>query len=231
MDASVKCASALSMTSTSWVRISADRRRRADYIGQQLQELYPNPDIPLDHSDPYTLLVAVLLSAQCTDKRVNQITPKLFALADHPEAMAQQPVEAVLDIVRPCGLGPFKAKSIVELSQQLVTEHNSVVPKDQMALEKLPGVGHKTASVVMCQAFGIPTFPVDTHIHRLAMRWRLSSGKNVTETERHLKKLYDSNIWHDLHIQMILYGRHYCTARQCDGTKCPMCQVVQAGNY
>lgn len=192
----------------------------------RLQELYPNPPIPLDHKDPYTLLVAVLLSAQCTDKRVNAITPALFARADTPEAMAEVPVEEIQAIIRPCGLSPAKAKAIAGLSRILVAKHGGEVPRTFEELEALPGVGHKTASVVMAQAFGIPAFPVDTHIHRLARRWKLSSGKNVVQTEKDLKRLFPRERWNTLHIQIILFGREHCTARGCDGTVCELCQRV-----
>lgn len=194
----------------------------------RLQELYPNPGIPLDHKDPFTLLVAVLLSAQCTDKRVNLVTPELFALADSPEAMVQVPVDEIQRIIRPCGLSPAKAKAIAGLSRLLLTRHGGEVPRDFAALEALPGVGHKTASVVMAQAFGIPAFPVDTHIHRLACRWKLSSGKNVVQTERDLKRLFPQERWNTLHIQIILYGREHCTARGCDGASCELCREVAA---
>lgn len=200
------------------------RLERAKYIQSRLQELYPKPPVPLDHSDAYTLLVAVLLSAQCTDVRVNLVTPKLFKLAKTPQKMAKQSVEDVLEIVRPCGLGPQKAKAIVELSKILVQKHNGQVPKNLEQLEELPGVGHKTAQVVMAQAFGVPSFPVDTHIHRLAKRWKLTKGKNVLETERDLKDLFPVESWNDLHLQIIFYGREHCTARGCDGKTCEICQ-------
>jgi endonuclease III len=201
------------------------KTERALYIQKRLAELYPNPPVPLDHSDPYTLLIAVLLSAQCTDVRVNQITPKLWALAADPFTMAKQEVSQVENIVRPCGLGPQKAKAIVQLSQLLVEKYAGEVPADLAALEELPGVGHKTAQVVMAQSFGIPAFPVDTHIHRLAQRWGLTSGKNVTQTERDLKRLFPESAWNQLHLQIIFYGREYCTARSCDGTVCEICRT------
>lgn len=199
------------------------RLERAKYILARLEKLYPNPPIPLDHSDAYTLLVAVLLSAQCTDKRVNLVTPALFKLGKTPKQMAQQDVADVLEIVRPCGLGPQKAKAIVGLSKILMEQYNGKVPDDLEKLETLPGVGHKTAQVVMAQAFGVPSFPVDTHIHRLAKRWKLTKGKSVLETERDLKDLFPENKWNKLHLQIIYYGREHCTARGCDGKTCEIC--------
>lgn len=200
------------------------RLERAAYIQTRLHQLYPDPPIPLDHSDAYTLLVAVLLSAQCTDKRVNLVTPSLFKLAKTPKQMAKQNVEDVLEIVRPCGLGPQKAKAIVGLSKILVEKYGGKVPDDLEKLEELPGVGHKTAQVVMAQAFGVPSFPVDTHIHRLAKRWKLTKGKTVLETERDLKDLFPKSAWNKLHLQIIFYGREHCTARGCDGKSCEICQ-------
>ena len=205
------------------------REQRAAYIDKRLAALYPKTPIPLDHKDTYTLLVAVLLSAQCTDKRVNLITPSLFALADTPEKMQHVPVDHIRKIIRPCGLSPRKSKAICELSRLLVENHSGQVPKDQEALEKLPGVGHKTASVVMAQAFGVPSFPVDTHIHRLAQRWRLTSGKNVVQTEKDLKFLFPEAHWNALHLRIIFYGREFCTARGCDGTLCPICRTLFPG--
>lgn len=199
------------------------KQERADYIRGRLNELYPTTPIPLDHTDTYTLLVAVLLSAQCTDERVNQVTPALFALADTPEQMAKQTPTSVEKIIKPCGLSPRKSKAIVELSKILIGKHDGQVPASFEALEALPGVGHKTASVVMSQAFGVPAFPVDTHIHRLAQRWGLSKGKNVAQTEADLKKLFAREDWNRLHLQIIFYGREYCTARGCDGTVCEIC--------
>ena len=199
------------------------KAERVDFILRRLQELYPEPPVPLDHTDPYTLLVAVLLSAQCTDERVNQVTPALFARADNPFSMAVVPVDEILQIIRPCGLSPQKSKAISKLSQILVEDYAGEVPQDMEKLEELPGVGHKTASVVMAQAFGVPSFPVDTHIHRLAQRWGLSSGKNVTQTEKHLKRLFPEEAWNDLHLQIIFYGREFCTARGCDGRVCEIC--------
>jgi endonuclease-3 len=193
---------------------------------ERLEELYPETPIPLDHKDPYTLLVAVLLSAQCTDERVNQVTPALFELADNPQDMAQQPVEKIQQIIRPCGLSPRKSKAISELSKILIEQHGGEVPQDFAALEKLPGVGHKTASVVMAQAFGVPAFPVDTHIHRLAQRWKLTDGKNVEKTEADLKKLFPAEKWNKLHLQIIFYGRDACTARGCNGMVCEICRTL-----
>jgi len=202
------------------------KKQRADYIVERLQQLYPQPPIPLHHVDAYTLLIAVLLSAQCTDERVNQVTPALFALADNARDMAKVPVEKIQAIIRPCGLSPQKAKAISELSKILIAKYDGTVPADMDLLEELPGVGHKTASVVMSQAFGQPAFPVDTHIHRLAQRWGLTSGKNVVETERDLKKLFAQEKWNDLHLQIIYYGREHCSARGCDGTVCEICRTV-----
>ncbi len=205
------------------------KAERAAYILRRLQELYPQTPIPLDHQDPFTLLVAVLLSAQCTDERVNQVTPALFALADTPAAMAALDVDQIRTIIRPCGLSPQKSLAIKRLSQILVEEHGGKVPADWAALERLPGVGHKTASVVMAQAFGVPAFPVDTHIHRLAQRWGLSSGKNVAQTERDLKRLFPREHWNRLHLQIIFYGRQFCTARGCDGRSCEICRNCYPG--
>jgi endonuclease-3 len=202
------------------------RKERAAYIQNRLQQLYPETPIPLDHKDPYTLLIAVLLSAQCTDVRVNQITPLLFARADTPRDMVKLSVEEIKEIIRPCGLSPMKSKGIVGLSQILLDEHGGQVPADIKALEALPAVGHKTASVVMAQAFGVPSFPVDTHIHRLAQRWGLTSGKNVAQTERDLKRIFPESRWNDLHLQIIFYGREYCTAHGCDGRVCQICRSV-----
>lgn len=204
------------------------KQERADHVMQRLAGLYPETPVPLDHKDPYTLLVAVLLSAQCTDVRVNQVTPALFALADNPRDMMQVPVEKIREVIRPCGLSPRKSAAISELSGILVREHGGEVPADFAALEALPGVGHKTASVVMAQAFGVPAFPIDTHIHRLAKRWRLSSGKSVEHTERDLKKLFPREAWNQLHLRIIFYGREYCTARGCDGRTCPICRELRA---
>ena len=202
------------------------KQQRADHLRHRLHALYPETPVPLDHRDAYTLLVAVLLSAQCTDRRVNQVTPALFALADHPDAMRRVPVADIQAIIRPCGLAPKKAAAIAELSRLLVERHGGEVPADFAALEALPGVGHKTASVVMAQAFAVPAFPVDTHIHRLATRWKLTSGANVVQTERDLKKLFPRESWNQLHLQIIFYGREHCTARGCDGRTCMLCREV-----
>lgn len=189
------------------------KKERASFVITTLKELYPTIPIPLDHKDAYTLLIAVLLSAQCTDVRVNQITPLLFAKADNPHDMIKMTVEEIQDIIRPCGLSPMKSKGIYGLSHILIDKYNGEVPQSFEALESLPAVGHKTASVVMSQAFGVPAFPVDTHIHRLMYRWGLSSGKNVVETERDAKKIFPEENWNELHLQMIWYGREYSPAR------------------
>ena len=202
------------------------KKDRAAYVLKRLQELYPEPPVPLDHKDPYTLLIAVLLSAQCTDVRVNQITPLLFARADTPHAMVKVPEDEIRAIIRPCGLAPMKAKGIAGLSRILLEQHHGEVPADMAALEALPAVGHKTASVVMAQAFGQPAFPVDTHIHRLAQRWGLTSGKNVVQTERDLKRLFPEECWNKLHLQIIFYGREHCTARGCQGLECEICRTL-----
>ncbi len=202
------------------------KKERAKFVGNALEKLYPETPIPLKHSDAFTLLVAVVLSAQCTDKRVNEVTPALFALAKTPEAMAKIPRERVEEIVRSCGLAPRKSAAIVNLSKAIVEKHGGRVPETFAELEALDGVGHKTASVVMSQAFGVPAFPVDTHIHRLAARWKLSSGKNVEETERDLKALFPRERWNKLHLQIIFYGREHCTARGCDGKTCFICKSL-----
>jgi endonuclease-3 len=199
------------------------KQQRADHLLRRLDELYPETPIPLDHKDSYTLLIAVLLSAQCTDVRVNLVTPALFALADNPHDMMGVPVEKIQAIIRPCGLSPRKSAAISGLSKILVEQHGGAVPQDFEALEALPGVGHKTASVVMAQAFGVSAFPVDTHIHRLATRWKLTSGRNVEHTERDLKKLFPRASWNRLHLQIIFYGREHCSARGCDGKSCLLC--------
>lgn len=199
------------------------KAERAAYIHRKLNELYPEPPIPLDHTNVFTLLVAVLLSAQCTDERVNRVTPALFAQADNPRDMARLPEQNILELIRSCGLSPQKSKAIARLSKILISEFDGKVPEDIAALETLPGVGHKTASVVMSQGFGHPAFPVDTHIHRLAQRWGLSSGKNVAQTERDLKRLFPRECWNNLHLQIIYYGREFCTARGCDGRVCEIC--------
>lgn len=204
----------------------ASKQARADYVARRLAELYPNPSIPLEHRDAYTLLVAVLLSAQCTDKRVNEVTPHLWRVADNPDAMLHVPVAKIQKIIRPCGLSPQKAKAISGLSRLLMERHGGAVPRTFEELEELPGVGHKTASVVMSQAFGVPAFPVDTHIHRLAQRWKLTSGANVEQTERDLKKLFPRDEWNPLHLRIIYYGREHCTALGCDGTVCEICRTL-----
>lgn len=202
------------------------KKDRAHFIMQRLQELYPQPPIPLQHQSAYELLIAVLLSAQCTDARVNTVTPHLFAIANTAATMAKVPVEKIQAIIRPCGLSPQKAKAISGLSKILVEKYSGEVPHDWQALEALPGVGHKTASVVMSQAFGEPAFPVDTHIHRLAQRWGLSNGNSVVQTERDLKRLFPRDKWNDLHLQIIYYGREFCSARGCDGTTCDICRTT-----
>ncbi len=200
---------------------------RAAHVDRRLAELYPETPVPLDHTSPYTLLVAVLLSAQCTDKRVNLQTPGLFAKADTPQKMARLSVEEIDAHVRPCGLAPRKAQAIRRLSEILLEKHGGEVPRGFAELEELPGVGHKTASVVMSQAFGVPAFPVDTHIHRLAQRWKLTRlGAGVEETERDLKRLFPEAHWNALHLRIIFYGREHCTARACDGMVCPLCREL-----
>ena len=199
------------------------RTEKANRIRETLEALYPDPPIPLHHADPYTLLISVLLSAQCTDARVNLVTPALFARADRPEKMARLSEAEILDEIRSCGLAPAKARAIRELSRRLVVEHGGEVPRDFAALEALPGVGHKTASVVMAQAFGEQAFPVDTHIHRLARRWGLSNGRSVEQTERDLKRTFPPETWRNLHLQMIYFGRSYCTARGHERASCPIC--------
>ena len=202
------------------------KKERASYINRRLNELYPNPPVPLDHKDAYTLLIAVLLSAQCTDVRVNKITPLLFARADTPKEMIKIPEEQIREIIRPCGLAPMKSKGISGLSRILIDRFNGEVPADMASLESLPAVGHKTASVVMAQAFGVPAFPVDTQIHRLAQRWGLTIGRNVVQTERDLKRLFPESSWNDLHLQIIFYGREFCTARSCNGMICEICRTI-----
>lgn len=200
---------------------------RVSFVGEKLAEIYPDTPIPLDHSDSYTLLIAVLLSAQCTDKRVNLTTPALFARAHTPHSMVRLTVEEINAIVRPCGLAPRKAQAIHRLSQILLTDHGGKVPASFEALEALPGVGHKTASVVMAQAFGVAAFPVDTHILRLAQRWRLSpQGATVQRVERDLKRLFPKDKWNTLHLRIIFYGREHCTARGCDGHTCGICAIL-----
>jgi endonuclease-3 len=199
------------------------KKQRAQLVLERLNKLYPETPVPLDHSNHFELLVAVLLSAQCTDERVNQVTPALFALGNNAATMQHIDVEEIYKIVRPCGLAPQKSKAISNLSKILVDQYDGEVPEDMAALETLPGVGHKTASVVMSQGFGHPAFPVDTHIHRLAQRWGLTKGNNVTQTERDLKKLFPTESWNSLHLQIIFYGREFCSARGCDGRVCDIC--------
>jgi len=201
------------------------KQDKANHIAEILESYYPKTPVPLDHHDPYTLLIAVLLSAQCTDKRVNTVTPHLFAEADNPFSMAEVDVDVIRSIIRPCGLSPRKSKAISELSKILIDKYNGEVPQSFEALEELPGVGHKTASVVMAQAFGVPAFPVDTHIHRLAYRWALTTGKNVDKTEKDLKRLFPKEIWNKLHLQIIFFGREYCPARGHDFKICPICSI------
>ena len=202
------------------------RKEKAEFVLHKLAELYPRTTIPLDHEDPYTLLVAVVLSAQCTDQKVNEITPLLFAKARTPQQMMKLSVEEIQDIIRPCGLSPMKSKGIHGLSKIIVEEHGGKVPQTFDALEALPAVGHKTASVVMSQAFGFLAFPVDTHIHRLAYRWTLSTGKSVEHTEADLKKLFPEDTWNVLHLRIIFFGREYCPAKGHDPRKCPICKEI-----
>lgn len=201
------------------------KKQKVAHIIQILDNLYPNPPIPLDHKDAYTLLISVLLSAQCTDERVNKITPLLFKRADNPFDMVKLSIDEIREIIKPCGLSPAKSKAIFNLSQILIDKYQGKVPDSFEALEELPGVGHKTASVVMCQAFGIPAFPVDTHIHRLAERWGLSNGKNVEQTEKDLKRLTPKDLWNKLHLQFIYFGRGYCQARGHNPVICPICSI------
>ena len=202
------------------------KQERAALILERLHEHYPETPVPLDHSDAFTLLVAVLLSAQCTDKKVNEVTPALFAAGPDPAAMAALSEETILGHIRQLGLARTKARNVRRLAELLLERHGGEVPRSFEALEALPGVGHKTASVVMAQAFGVPAFPVDTHIHRLAQRWGLSSGSSVVQTERDLKALFPKEAWNRLHLQIIFYGREFCTARGCDGTVCPLCREL-----
>ena len=199
------------------------KKEKVNFVIKTLKKLYPEIPIPLDHKDPYTLLIAVLMSAQSTDVRVNQITPLLFKKADNPYDMVKLTVEEIRDIIRPVGLSPMKSKGIHGLSKILIEKHNGKVPQNFEALEALPAVGHKTASVVMSQAFGVPAFPVDTHIHRLMYRWNLSNGKNVVQTEKDLKRVFPMKYWNKLHLQIIFYGREYCKARECYGITCKIC--------
>jgi len=202
------------------------KKERAQVVLERLNDQYPETPVPLDHSDSFTLLIAVLLSAQCTDKKVNEVTPALFAAGPDPAAMAQLEEQQILEHIRQLGLAKTKAKNVRRLAQLLLERHDGEVPQSFEALEALPGVGHKTASVVMSQAFGVPAFPVDTHIHRLAQRWGLSNGDNVQSTERDLKDLFPREAWNRLHLQIIFYGREFCTARGCDGRICPMCREL-----
>lgn len=200
---------------------------KVNFIIETLERLYPQVPVPLHHQDAYTLLIAVLLSAQCTDVRVNQVTPLLFAKARNPYEMVRLPVEEIREIIRPCGLAPRKSQAIHALSQQLIEKYDGNVPADFALLEELPGVGHKTASVVMAQAFGVPAFPVDTHIHRLMHRWGLSSGKNVEQTEKDAKRLFPKSLWNKLHLQIIYFGRQYCPARGHKPEQCPICSKIR----
>jgi endonuclease-3 len=199
--------------------------KKVAHIVQILEDLFPNPPIPLVHKDEFTLLISVLLSAQCTDERVNKITPLLFAKADNPFDMVKLSIEEIKEIIKPCGLSPAKSKAIFNLSHILIDKYQGKVPNTFEALESLPGVGHKTASVVMSQVFGVPAFPVDTHIHRLATRWGLSNGKNVDQTEKDLKRLTPKEKWNDLHLQIIYFGRSYCPARGHNPETCPICSI------
>ncbi len=201
------------------------KKERAAFILDTLHRLYPETSVPLDNKDNYTLLIAVLLSAQCTDERVNKVTPALFQLADNPFEMQHVPIDEIYQIVRPCGLAPQKSAAISKLSKILVDRYDGQVPSDLQSLESLPGVGHKTASVVISQGFGQPAFPVDTHIHRLAQRWGLTKGKSVVQTERDLKVLFPRDSWNKLHLQIIFYGREFCSARGCDGRVCEICRT------
>ena len=202
------------------------KKERATFVINTLKEIYPEVPIPLNHKDPYTLLIAVLLSAQCTDVRVNQITPILFAKADNPYDMVKLSIEEIQDIIRPCGLSPMKSKGIHGLSEIIITKHNGTVPQSFEALEELPAVGHKTASVVMSQAFGVPAFPVDTHIHRLMYRWNLSNGKNVVQTEKDAKAIFPKKLWNELHLQIVWYGREYSPARGWDIEKDSITKLI-----
>lgn len=202
------------------------RSERASIVSGILESYYPETPVPLDHKDTFTLLISVLLSAQCTDERVNKVTPRLFLLADNPQEMSEQTPDKIYKIIKPCGLGPQKSKAIYRLSHILCESFDGQVPEDINALEKLPGVGHKTASVVISQGFGHPAFPVDTHIHRLAQRWGLTKGKNVKETEKDLKKIFYKELWNKLHLQIIFWGREFCQAQQCYGIKCEICRAT-----
>ena len=204
------------------------KAERVEFIINKLEELYPETPVPLYHSDAYTLLIAVLLSAQCTDKRVNEVTPFLFAKANNPHDMVKLSVDEIREIIRPCGLSPFKSKAIHQLSEIILEKHQGNVPQNFEDLEALPGVGHKTASVVMSQAFGVPAFPVDTHIHRLAQRWKLTNGKNVEQTEKDLKRLFPRELWNKAHLQIIFYGREFCPARGHIVENCIICKTISS---
>ena len=206
-------------------QLKMNKKERSILIKKSLDTLYPSIPIPLDHSDPFTLLIAVLLSAQCTDKRVNMVTPALFKLGPNASKMAACSTDEILECIKTCGLAKTKAKNIKLLSELLIKRHGGIVPPKFSELEALPGVGHKTASVVMSHAFKIPAFPVDTHIHRLAQRWKLTNGKSVEQTEKDLKKLYNPNDWEKLHLQIITYGREFCSARSCFGIECDICRA------
>jgi len=203
-----------------------NKKERVAFVAETLERLYPETPVPLDHTDPYTLLIAVLLSAQCTDERVNKITPHLFERANTPQQMVLLSIDEIREIIKPCGLSPFKSKAIHGLSEILIEKYEGEVPQSFEALEALPGVGHKTASVVMSQAFGVPAFPVDTHIHRLATRWKLTNGKNVEQTEKDLKRLFPKESWNKLHLQIIFFGREYCPARGHKIEDCLICREV-----
>ena len=201
-------------------------KQKANLITSILNKQYPETPVPLNHDDIYTLLIAVLLSAQCTDKRVNEVTPHLFSIADNPLSMSKLSEKKIYSIIKPCGLGPKKSKAIKMLSKILVKDYGGEVPENLSALENLPGVGHKTASVVMSQGFGHPAFPVDTHIHRLAQRWKLTNGKNVTQTEKDLKRIFPEKSWNKLHLQIIFWGREFCQAHECFALECKICKAI-----
>ena len=209
-----------------YIRTLMNKKERVKFIIETLEDLYPNPAIPLDHTDAYTMLISVLLSAQCTDVRVNQVTPHLWERAKTPKQMVKLEVEEIADIIRPCGLAPAKSKAIHRLSEILLEKHNGQVPNTFEDLEELPGVGHKTASVVMSQVFDVPAFPVDTHIHRLMQRWKLTNGKNVEQTEHDAKRLFPEELWNKLHLQIIYFGREYCPARGHNEDTCPICSKI-----
>ena len=203
-----------------------NKQEKVDFVINELEKRYPTTPVPLDHTSDYTLLVAVLLSAQCTDERVNKITPKLFSMANNPFDMVKHSVEEIREIIKPCGLSPRKSKAIYDLSAILIDKYDGKVPADMTLLEELPGVGHKTASVVMAQAFNIPAFPVDTHIHRLMYRWNLTNGKSVEQTEKDAKRLFPESLWNKLHLQIIFYGREFCKARPHKKAECPICSKI-----